>query len=342
MQKRVVALDGLRAVAVMVVFASHLAPTYLPGGGLGVDIFFALSGYLITSIMVEEYRTRGDISFKHFYLRRAARLMPALLLLLAVASLTILVVPGRPYGWEEILYAGTYVMNWVRALGLGDSAFLGHTWSLAVEEQFYLLWPPIFLFALRRRIAAAPIVAGVLVLASVAWSTTLYFSGAAPERIYNGFDTRAAEILAGCCAAFIPLDSRFAGILTKLWPVPALILVGDLCLLDESILYTGGFGLRGAVAAWLIIALRKECLLSVPLANPVAVYVGQISYGLYLWHYFFLSVFNVLGFHSLPRNLAVLLATFAAAIFSYHLVEKPILDATKNAFLRRAGRAAHP
>src|SRR5688572_24140992 len=145
MQQRVVALDGLRAVAVMIVIIGHLAPTYLPGGGLGVDIFFALSGYLITSILVGEYRSRGDISFKHFYLRRTARLMPALALLLLAASLVILIGPRPFYEWKEIFYAGLYIMNWVRALGLGDSAFLAHTWSLAVEEQFYLLWPPILL-----------------------------------------------------------------------------------------------------------------------------------------------------------------------------------------------------
>src|SRR5690606_37312822 len=110
--------------------------------------------------------------------RRAARLMPALALLLLAAGLAIVIVPRQSYAWEEVLYAGLYIMNWVRALGWGDSALLAHTWSLAVEEQFYLLWPPILLLVLRYRAKAAPFVAGGLAIISVACSAALYFSGA--------------------------------------------------------------------------------------------------------------------------------------------------------------------
>lgn len=335
MQQRIVALDGLRAVAVLIVFVGHLAPTYLPGGGLGVDIFFALSGFLITSILLDEYRARGEISFKHFYLRRAARLMPALVFLLLAASLVILISPRRFYGWEEVVYAGLYIMNWVRALGWGDSAFLAHTWSLAVEEQFYLLWPPILLLVMRYRAKAAPFVAVALTLISIACSIALYFAGATPERIYNGFDTRAAGILAGCVAAFLPLEGRIADAMARLWLIPAAVLVGDIFLLDGHILYVGGYGLRGVVAAWLIIALRKGCLLAMALENPLMVYIGQISYGLYLWHYFFISVFGVHGLQSWSRNLPAVAATFLVASVSYHFVEQPILRVTKNSFVGR-------
>jgi peptidoglycan/LPS O-acetylase OafA/YrhL len=163
--------------------------------------------------------------------------------------------------------------------------------------------------------------------------------GATPERIYNGFDTRAAEILAGCAAAFLPLEARAARLMAKLWIIPAAVLIGDLFLLDSHILYFGGFGLRGLMAAWVIIALRKGCQLASPLECQPMVYIGQISYGLYLWHYFFISVLGAYGLQSWSRNVPAVAATFLVASISYHVVEQPILRATRNSFL---GRPAIP
>lgn len=336
------ALDGLRAVAVAAVMLGHLAPTYVGDGGVGVDLFFALSGYLITSILAREFEVRGDISFKHFYFRRTARLMPALALLLVVACMAVWLAPGHAFGWQEILYAGTYTMNWARAFGVGDSAILGHTWSLGVEEQFYLLWPPILLWVLRWRPKAAAVVAMGLALASVICSIGLSLGGATAERIYNGFDTRAAELLLGCAAAFLPLDSRFANLLARLWFLPVLALVADLCLVDSHFLYLGGFGERGLIGAWLIIALRKRSWLVTPLENPIVVYMGRISYGLYLWHYLILGICEAYGLQSVRRDIVVVAATFIIAALSYHFVEAPILNMTTNRFFQSLRPSSKP
>lgn len=122
------ALDGLRAIAVGLVVLRHLFGNRVPGGFVGVDLFFALSGYLITSILVREFEARGDISFRHFYIRRFARLMPALALLLVAAVLAVALIPGHPFQIADVAFAGTYTMNWARAFGF-NSLILGHTWE---------------------------------------------------------------------------------------------------------------------------------------------------------------------------------------------------------------------
>ena len=197
------ALDGLRAIAVLVVMAHHGYVLGFRGGSIGVDIFFVLSGFLITSLLLEEWDRTEGISFGKFYLRRVLRLLPALLLLLFFVEVYALGVLRGPRLWEmqkAILAVLFYASNWfsiARPDGLGP---LSHAWSLSIEEQFYLLWPPLLFLLLRSRLRMS-LIAAVIVLLAGAAAVHRAFVWTGPEslwRIYNGLDTRIDELLAGC------------------------------------------------------------------------------------------------------------------------------------------------
>ncbi len=180
--------------------AQHLG--YVHAGGLGVDIFFVLSGYLITAILVSEFAATDGISLKKFYARRALRILPAVLLLLIVINIFVAVFETSAQAsrvrWDS-LGALFYIANWLRAFG-HDIGILGNLWSLSIEEQFYLLWPVTLLFLLSRRLSPNKIivittVAIVLVNADRIY---LYHGIDSFNRIYNGLDTRADALLVGC------------------------------------------------------------------------------------------------------------------------------------------------
>ena len=207
------ALDGLRGVAVAAVVVNHLRPHALPGGWLGVDIFFVLSGYLITTLLLREHEQRGRLDLGRFYSRRARRLLPALFLLLGVVAVVARFSPDEP-GFTGLRGDGFaalgYVANW-RFIATGASYFntfapspLRHLWSLAVEEQFYLLWPLVLILVLRRHgPRAVGVTAVVLALASATAMAVMYGSGAHISRIYFGTDTHAHSVLIGCALAAI-------------------------------------------------------------------------------------------------------------------------------------------
>lgn len=159
----------------------------LSGGFIGVDIFFVLSGYLITSLLVTEHSENGEISLARFYARRALRLMPALWLMLIGAGLAWWVTYRTSPAWDATAAAALYYMNWLRAFTIGHDWIIGHTWSLAVEEQFYLLWPVTLTLVLSARPQAARWVAALLLAASVATWPVLLWQGNL-MRVYNGFD----------------------------------------------------------------------------------------------------------------------------------------------------------
>ncbi|MGH3108103.1 MAG: acyltransferase family protein, partial [Rubrobacter sp.] len=210
-------LDGLRAFAVIAVLLYHADLAWIPGGFLGVEVFFVISGYLITALLLAEWRLRGRIDLKTFWLRRARRLLPALYVLL-VATLTFAVVflPGEIAGLRgDVLAALGYVTNWYLIFGqesyfeaVGRPSLLQHLWSLAVEEQFYLIWPPILALGLcigatrlRRRRVLTVVIFGAV--ASAMAMALLYVPGVDPSRIYYGTDTRATGLLCGAALAFL-------------------------------------------------------------------------------------------------------------------------------------------
>jgi peptidoglycan/LPS O-acetylase OafA/YrhL len=339
-------LDGIRAIAVIGVLGFHAGVRGFGGGLLGVDIFFVLSGFLITSLLIGEWSKTGTVSFRRFYERRARRLLPGLfLLLLLVAAYaqwfaetdTLSTLRG------DALSTILYVANW-RFIFSGQSYFvhfgppspLLHTWSLAVEEQFYLVWPAVALFVLRRRGRGGLAVASaIFMVASAVLTFVLLHQGVSVSRLYYGTDTRTQELMAGALLAVAAPAIARNGRAWR-WPVTVLGGLGALFLLwalhsvsgQGNFLYEGGFLLVAVAAAAvvLLVVVEPRAMMARFLGWGVLGYIGRISYGLYLYHYpIFLMIDSQ---HSGLSGSALLLVrlgvTSAAAVVSYHLIEMPI------------------
>ncbi len=353
---RVAALDGVRGIAVLLVLAFHLGVPGAAGGWMGVDVFFVLSGYLITTLLVAEWRTTGRVSLPQFWGRRARRLLPALLVMLPIVIATALLV-GRPAPTlRGDAYATlAYIANW-RFIASDQSYFasfdvspLRHAWSLAIEEQFYLVWPVAIVLLLRFVRRPALRVAGVVVLAllSAGWMRVVAVDGTDLSRAYYGSDTRLATILAGCVAALCvaAASERTRGRLRRLsgglvvLPGIALAVVAVALPEDTRWLYTsGGFAGIAVLAALVVVGAAHLGPGGVHgvLGSSVLVRAGLISYGLYLWHWPVIVLLDADRVDlSRPALMAVQLATAVAlAELSYRLVEYPIRT--------RRLRLAHP
>ena len=341
--RHVPALDGLRGGALLGVLFFH-AKGALPGGYLGVDLFFVLSGFLITSLLLDEHRRTGSIALSQFWVRRARRLFPALLSLMPAIAIygRVFATPDALAGLRaDALATLGYVANW-RAIFTEKSYWelflapspLEHTWSLSIEEQFYVVWPLLALLLLRVRGRRAFLgVTIALTLASMIAMLVL-FDPAKTSRAYLGTDTRAAAILAGAILAMVlPIDRTFDARTVKKLDVAGILAALGLavawCKLDgqSPFLYRGGFWLTQGAALVLIAcavagpsSLVARALSVSPLRG-----VGTISYGLYLWHW---PVNVVLTEERIPVgrwiHLVQFAVTFAVAIVSYHLLEQPI------------------
>lgn len=333
------ALDGLRGLAILFVMAFHLSGFGVaPNGQIGVDVFFVLSGFLITTSLLREWEITGALSLVSFYKRRALRLVPALMVLLAACAALLLAsrlhqIPGTNADKLHHLQSGLaftllYATNWARAFGV-DTGLLGHTWSLAIEEQFYLLWPPILLLSLRaganaRRIGLG--LAGVFLVIAV-WKYFLW-SHAGINRIYFGSDGRAdALILGSVLACIFGLGFRhLSGIQARYLRFLAIASGFTLISIATSRVEYASltffwlyFVVEGATAVLIsLLLLEPEGLLASLLSTRGLVWIGKLSYSLYLWHY---PVFQAVGARSVPGwslqiGLSLLLATF-----SYYVVE---------------------
>jgi peptidoglycan/LPS O-acetylase OafA/YrhL len=361
------ALDGLRAVAVAGVLAYHLGFGWASGGYLGVDLFFVLSGFLITSLLLEEWVLTGTVRLAAFWARRARRLLPALFVLLCVLALFV-VCMGRfgPPGWAaqidlsqlrgDAVATLLYVANWY-AVFAHQSYFaqfsapspLEHTWSLAIEEQFYLVWPLVLVGLLavwrrsrrggegwRRLGLAVTVVAG---LGSAALMAALYHPGSDPTRVYYGTDTRMFDLLAGASVAMLVAarpqpGRRSRAVLHAASPVAAAglgvcwVVGGTSGGLPRTWMFDGGF-LACAVLAALVVADVRQLdrgPLAVVLSSPPLRWVGTVSYGIYLWHwpiFVFLDTSRT-GLAGAGLDLVRIACTLGAATASYYLVERPI------------------
>ena len=336
------ALDGLRAIAVGGVVTYHLGATWLPGGFLGVDLFFVLSGFLITSLLLDEIQGRGSIAYGAFLARRARRLLPALyLLLLAVCAWAAWVALPEAIGdlRGAALAALFYVANWF-FIATGQSYFadslgpspLEHTWSLAIEEQFYLLWPLLILAFVRRLGPRALIVALVLLIAGSVLSMAVLYDAGDPSVAYFGTLSRVHELLVGCLLAYLVHRGLVmpAAIRWTAWVPLVLIGVMMATVSDMTTFYYRGGSLAFClVVAWLILALGA----GLPGGGPTRLlswaplaWIGLISYGIYLWHWpliLWLTPAST-GLDGVSLALLRLGATLAVATASYYLVERPI------------------
>jgi peptidoglycan/LPS O-acetylase OafA/YrhL len=315
------ALDGLRALSVAMVFTVHALPQLRFPGGLGVDIFFVISGFLITRILLKEYRRDGRIDLRAFYLKRALRLYPALLLVCA-AFLAFFVVlrHAMPVALLKVsAIALTYVSNiWMTVTG-DYIGHLSHTWSLATEEQFYLVWPLLLLGLLRFRNPAL-IVAVLAVAGLAAWA----LFGA--DQPYNPL-LKAGGLLVGCLVAFL-VERRpwqHAGL------AYAAVGVFVACLwADSAGIITRGLSLP-IVSVTIPFVILHLAFGAGPLVRLLSsrplVHLGVLSYGLYLWHYVVLSALGMMGYKpGLTMTIAAALISYVTAYLSYRFVEQPILQ----------------
>jgi peptidoglycan/LPS O-acetylase OafA/YrhL len=340
-------LDGLRGVAILAVLAYHLQ--FLPGGFLGVDVFFVLSGFLITTLLIEEWQRHGSISLKCFYFRRILRLWPALFTLLLACGLGALLFQSadaaRALG-KEILVTACYVANWPSLHGVRMS-MLGHTWSLSVEEQFYLIWPLLLYGMLRSGLGRRGIIFWVCVgiVGSASLRAVLYrqHPGSDPAwvanvyRLYMGLDTRADSLLVGCLAGLLVAWRLLPRSRSFLFGISVAALgsaaaLGYMCLHTihaHHQLYCGLFTGVALMVAFILIrqVSAPSRLASLLLESRPLVGVGRISYALYLFHIpiiFWLQPVG-LGWRFPAETFLVVGLTFTAAVCSWYCIEQPCL-----------------
>jgi peptidoglycan/LPS O-acetylase OafA/YrhL len=346
-------LDGLRALAIIGVLLYHAGIDWLPGGFLGVDVFFVISGFLITSLILEEYDRSGRIDFKRFYLGRARRLLPAVVVLLIVVGISVLFVYQDALSAfrQDALATIFYVNNWWYVLvdqsyfeSMGRPPLLKHLWSLSVEEQFYLIWPVVALLLVRsggrpfvRRIAL------LLAVASTVWMAVIairngYPVDADPSRAYFGTDSHSMGLLVGAALATVWRPGRLSThiprgtqvIVTGTGIVALAVVVAFYLFVGEFTpwLYRGGFLALAFFTTVLIAAVTHPAsVLGPALGVGVLRYLGRRSYGIYLWHWpiFMVTRPGIDVPWSEPVAFAVRLAlTLGVAELSYRLVEMPI------------------
>ena len=313
-------LDGLRGVAILVVLTSHLGsyglslPVHTLGSA-GVEMFFALSGFLITSLLIEEYAERGRVDLRRFYWRRVRRLAPALLSMIVV----VMIVLGASGHWDWLAVGAlTYSANWMEVTGYGLGSPLMHTWSLAIEEQFYLAWPLAF-------VAAAKWRHGPLVAATLAGTISLFlrfqYGG---SRAYLGSDTQAASLLVGCVLAIL----AHRGL--RPWRVPAWITgLAALYMFAWALDYPrwGHDVLAPTVVPVVTAAIIWACCSTSGgiLASRCLRYVGARSYALYLWHLPMIWFLSRWVGNPVTGALVGLGVSFVVAEASWRWIEQPFL-----------------
>lgn len=347
-------IDAMRALAVLAVFGYHAGLGWTPGGFLGVDVFFVISGYLITSLLLREFQRGGHVELGRFWLRRAQRLLPAVAVLIAVSIvLAAIFDASRLDALRGDALAGLfYFANWHFVFGhesyfeqFGRPSLFTHLWSLSVEEQFYLFWPLVFAAGMKL-FGRGRLLLGVLAgaLASVALAWILFDPGSDASRVYYGTDTHAVGLLAGVALALVwsPVELRRhrAGPLVG----PILDAIGVLALgyIVLSFLHVHDYDLALWHGGYLWLAIATALLLAA-LAHPAArlgpilgqkplLWLGLRSYSFYLWHWPVLVLTRPGIDVELSRGILIplqLLATLALADLSYRFVELPFRGKAK-------------
>src|SRR5215475_8785245 len=350
-QRYIPGLDGRRAIAVLTVIAFHEQFSWAPGGLLGVGVFFTLSGYLITDLLLSRWTATGRLHLADFWLRRGRRLLPALFVMLIVVTAWVTVADRMRLGSLRgaVAAAATYSSNWYLIV-VNQSYFarfappepLDHLWSLAVEEQFYLIWPWLLLlglFCIRLRgprgirLLAVPTL--LLAAGSAVAMYVLYHPGVDPTRVYEGTDTRAAGLLIGAALAMVWPSSRAGRTARKtgwLLDGPAIAGLAVIVLMTWRVgqyspfLYQGGMvllslGTAAAVAA----AACPGSIVGAALGWAPLRWIGVRSYGIYLWHYPVIVLTSPAGApEDLPRAAAQVAATIVLAALSWRFVEEPV------------------
>ena len=358
MIRRLPGLDGLRGIAVLAVIIYHGDISFLVGGFLGVDVFFVLSGFLITTLLINELTETNTVDRARFYIRRIRRLMPALFLVLFFSVLVsgLFVLDAAYHVRRDLPWAITFVLNWSYLffeqsyfVNISRPPLLQHLWSLSVEEQFYVIWPIMLIGLYKVKIGnLTPRVkiftaSSVLAIASTAWMVHLSVANGFPipndpSRVYFGTDTHAMGLLVGCAAAALWRSERLSERLTP-DRVAAMNGLGLLSLAGlayffffvselNEFLYRGGFLVLSILTAILVVVAAHPALkFGQRLGNPVLKWFGDRSYGIYLWHWpiFVLMRSGIDIQWAEPVAFLVKVAiVLAIADLSYRYVELPI------------------
>ena len=348
-------IDSLRALAVLAVIIYHVDVNYLPGGFLGVDLFFVLSGYLISSLIIKEYRKTGSLNLYNFYIRRARRLLPAVYFMITV-GLVVMVLFNEVLlrkSHLDAIFGYIYSSNWWYIFhkldyfdSFGAQSPFKHLWSLAIEEQFYMIFPLLFLLVNRKKKSKDGtyklnknflyVVLGLILVSLIAH--ILLFDINNISRIYFGTDTRAFSLLVGVVGAILyPMERLHAKVTLQqnmVYSVVSLVSIATLITVMiytseyNTLLYRGGFLLVAILGLIVIISSGKQhTLMSRLLSFKPVVFIGKISYSLYLWHFPVLVLTTPVSEIGNPNIFFVILRivlTFAVAIVSYVFVETPI------------------
>ena len=348
-------IDSLRALAVLAVIIYHVDVNYLPGGFLGVDLFFVLSGYLISSLIIKEYRKTGSLNLYNFYIRRARRLLPAVYFMITV-GLVVMVLFNEVLlrkSHLDAIFGYIYSSNWWYIFhkldyfdSFGAQSPFKHLWSLAIEEQFYMIFPLLFLLINRKKKSKDGtyklnknflyVVLGLILVSLIAH--ILLFDINNISRIYFGTDTRAFSLLIGVVGAILyPMEKLHAKVTPQqniMYSVVSLVSIATLITVMiytseyNTWLYRGGFLLVAILGLIVIISSGKQhTLMSRLLSFKPIVFIGKISYSLYLWHFPVLVLTTPVSEIGNPNIIFVILRvilTFALATASYVFVETPI------------------
>ena len=348
-------IDSLRALAVLAVIIYHVDVNYLPGGFLGVDLFFVLSGYLISSLIIKEYKKTGSLNLYNFYIRRARRLLPAVYFMITVVLVVMVMFNGvlLKKSHLDAIFGYIYSSNWWYIFhkldyfdSFGSQSPFKHLWSLAIEEQFYMIFPLLFLLINRKKKDKDGfyklnrnflyVILGVILVSLIVH--IILFDINNISRIYFGTDTRAFSLLVGAVGAILyPMDKLNTKITPQenlLYSVVSLISIAALITIMiytseyNTWLYRGGFLLVAILGIIIIISSGKQHTVMAKLLSfkPV-VFIGKISYSLYLWHFPVLVLTTPVSEIGKPNIFFVVLRvilTFILAIISYALVETPI------------------
>jgi peptidoglycan/LPS O-acetylase OafA/YrhL len=358
------ALDGLRGISILAVMFVHGGLFWMGRGGfLGVDIFFVLSGFLITALLMEEWAKTGSISFKNFYMRRALRLLPPLLLLIVLCLLFVTFFPpeqGTLPAAKSILVALFYLSNWMPS---GVYSPLFHTWSLGIEEQFYIIWPLLlFVFLWLKADARTILLLLTVAILAVAFNRAMLWhslSGSEQNMIYTRLDARADALLVGCIIGILvsrDLIPNQTWALAAIKGLAVLSAAGMGFLLftipsTSAFLYFGGFTGVALMVAIIIVHLftapwRTTLLI---LEFPLLRWFGRLSYGLYLWHLPVYSLYDSLfpPFPLRSYTLRIVLPfiikfvlSVAVSTLSFYFVEQPVLKLKKKFSSVRGGKDA--